>query len=54
MPAPMPTATAPTVSEVTAPDISIETTSRPSWSVPSQCAADGPANLPRTSTTSIG
>ena len=38
---PMPTATSATAIETRAPTISIDSTSRPKWSVPSQCAAEG-------------
>ena len=44
-PMPMPTATSATAIETRAPTISIERTSRPKWSVPSQCAADGGCSL---------
>ena len=46
---PMPTAMTPTMMEVRAPTSSSETTSRPSTSVPSQCAADGGRSLEATS-----
>ncbi len=38
---PMPTATMATAIEVRAPTISIDSMSRPNWSVPSQCAPEG-------------
>lgn len=40
-PMPMPTATRATAIEVFAPAISREAMSRPKWSVPSQCVAEG-------------
>ena len=42
---PMPTAMIPTTIEVRAPTISSETMSRPSMSVPSQCADEGGLSL---------
>ena len=42
---PMPTAITPTATPLRAPTISSETMSRPSVSVPSQCAADGGCSL---------
>ena len=42
---PMPTAMTPTTIELRAPTSSSETMSRPSASVPSQCAADGGLSL---------
>ncbi len=38
---PMPTATKPTAKELRDPTINIDSTSRPNWSVPSQCRAEG-------------
>ena len=38
---PMPTATSATAIELRAPTMMRESTSRPKWSVPNQCAADG-------------
>ena len=43
---PMPTATSATAIETRAPTMIIERTSRPKWSVPSQCAAEGGWSLP--------
>ena len=40
-PMPIPTATSATAIETRAPTMIIEKTSRPKWSVPSQCAAEG-------------
>ena len=40
--APSPTAMTPTAIDVTAPRMMRESTSRPYWSVPKGCAADGP------------
>ena len=39
---PMPTAPSPTASELRAPTMIIEKTSRPNWSVPNQFVAEGP------------
>jgi hypothetical protein len=36
-----PTAPSPTASELRAPTMIMEKTSRPNWSVPNQCSADG-------------
>ena len=44
-PSPMPTATSATAIEVRAPTISIDRMSRPKWSVPSQCTAEGGCSL---------
>ena len=44
-PMPMPTATSATAIEIRAPTIIIDSTSRPNWSVPSQCAAEGACSL---------
>ena len=44
-PTPIPTATRATAIEVRAPAISIDAMSRPKWSVPSQCAAEGGFSL---------
>lgn len=38
---PRPTAPTPTASELRAPTMIIESTSRPNWSVPNQCSTDG-------------
>lgn len=38
---PSPTAPRPTASELRAPTMIIENTSRPNWSVPNQCSAEG-------------
>ena len=43
----MPTATSATAIDTRAPTMIIERTSRPKWSVPSQCAADGGLQLAR-------
>ena len=40
---PRPTAMTPTAIDVTAPRMMRESTSRPYWSVPNGCAADGPS-----------
>ena len=40
-PMPMPTATSATAIDTRAPTMIIENTSRPKWSVPNQCSADG-------------
>ena len=45
-PRPMPTATRATTMELTAPAMIIERMSRPKWSVPSQCPAEGGRSLP--------
>ena len=42
---PMPTATSATAIETRAPTMIIESMSRPKWSVPSQCAAEGGCSL---------
>ena len=45
-PAPMATATRATATELWVPTMSMESTSRPKWSVPSQWAAEGGFSLP--------
>ena len=45
MPMPMPTATSATAIELRAPTMIIERMSRPKWSVPNQCAAEGALQL---------
>ena len=45
---PMPTATSATAIEFLAPIITMERISRPKWSVPNQCAADGVCSLSET------
>src|SRR3990172_5058427 len=41
----IPTETKPTASEMREPESGRESTSRPSWSVPSQCFVDGPSRI---------
>ena len=43
----MPTATSATAIETRAPTMIIDSTSRPKWSVPNQCAAEGGLQLRR-------